>query len=63
MVNVSRCLPPKRNGITGKIPATPFNKGDFPERGGHGHSQTYHRKQTGMKKEKRNEGSPRGSLA
>lgn len=24
VVNVGRCLPPKRNGINGKIPATPF---------------------------------------
>lgn len=24
VVNVGRCLPPKRNGTTGKIPATPF---------------------------------------
>lgn len=24
VVNVGRCLPPKRNGITSEIPATPF---------------------------------------
>ena len=24
VVNVGRCFPPKRNGVTGKIPATPF---------------------------------------
>ena len=24
VVNVGRCFPPKRNGVTSKIPATPF---------------------------------------
>jgi len=59
VVSVGRCFPPKRNGVTGKIPATPF-KTKVRAALWREEDMIIARliKQTGTKKGKRNGGAP-----